>query len=306
MVFEYAVDPSAISNWQDFRYVVDQCGVHHGRIIAEYPAKWKREVYRACKKGCKDIELKRIEEKLLTIGDRLRKTGRHYADAHDWLTNAEQTHQAEPFHAIVSYHNPRKHPQTLVAKQLSEDTPLWKVNRQLNVKRTGSEMAAAIRPLLQMSSQILFVDPHFDASEERFRNPLECFLKEIAQHGAGPVRIEYHLLAAGNLDRERFSNGCKHLITGIVPSKLSVKFVRWKDLEARQEGAGGKRMHPRFVLTDIGGVLVEWGLDEGPANDTVDMFLLEQEQFKLHWAKYDRATSPFGYVDETTITGAHK
>lgn len=304
MVYEYAVDPSAISNWQDFRYVVDHCGVHHGRIIAEYPEKWKREVYRACKKACKDIELKKIEEKLSAIGDRLHRTGRSYADASDWLKNAEQAHETEPFHAIVSYHNPRKHPQTLVARELSEDTPLWKVSRQLNVKRTGSGMAAAIRPLLQMSSEILFVDPHFDATEERFRNPLECFLKEIAQRGTGPVRIEYHLLAVGNLDMERFSKGCKHLIGSIVPSKLNITFVRWKHLDAWQEGAGGKRMHPRFVLTDIGGVLVEWGLDEGPEKDTVDMYLLDQEQFKLHWAKYQRGTSPFEYVDEATITGA--
>ncbi|MBX2990106.1 MAG: hypothetical protein KF749_02950 [Bacteroidetes bacterium] len=303
MVFEYAIEPASISNWQDFRYVVDHCGVHNGRIIAEYPEKWKRVVYRACKKACKEIELKRIEERLHTIGDRLCKTDRHYSETLDWLANAEQAHKAEPFHAIVSYQNPRSHPNILIAKDLSEETPLWNTPRQRNVQRKAEPMAAAIGRLLQMSTEILFVDAHFDAAEERFRRPLELFLGKVARGTVQKTRIEYHLLASGNLDKAKFSKGCTQLLGNIIPKVLSVNFVRWKRFEAWEQGAGGKRMHPRFILTNLGGVLVEWGLDEGPDGDNVDMHLLEQTQYRSHWANYQRETSPFELVDESIVVG---
>ena len=47
MIREFAVQPSAIDNWKDFRFIYDQVGVEHGRLISRFPGKWAGMVIEA-------------------------------------------------------------------------------------------------------------------------------------------------------------------------------------------------------------------------------------------------------------------
>jgi hypothetical protein len=303
MIREFAVDPRAVANWHDFRYVVDQCGVEHGRLIAEFPDKWKREVYRACKGVCNDIQLARIVQKLSQIKSKLSQSRRAFDSNVAWLPNAENAHLVRPFHAILARENPRAIPEVLIVENLGDDTPLWKIPRQVTIPRSAPDMAQVVAPILGHSSEVMFVEPNFDATEIRFQRPLQQFARSVVKSGRVFSRIELHLLAVDRLTRDQFRGGCDYFIAPLLSTGLRLKFVRWRDFGAWETGAGGRRMHPRFVLTDIGGMLFEWGLDEGPAGDHVDVFLLEEGPYRRHWQNFQVGSSPFELVDETTITG---
>src|SRR5690606_977065 len=55
MIHEFAVDPEALTGWQNFRYVVEKFGIPQGRLISRFPKEWKSLVYDACA-ACPPVE----------------------------------------------------------------------------------------------------------------------------------------------------------------------------------------------------------------------------------------------------------
>lgn len=253
-------------------------------------------VYEACN-SCGDVERKKIEESLSRIDAKLLTSGRDYDPNLSWLTNAENQHVLKSFRAIISNSNPRATPEVLISDDLVENTSLWKVSRELCVSRKASEICACVSRLLQASTEILFVDPHFRPNEKRYRNMLEKLI-EVAMLGSRkPTRLEYHVNA--ELSQVYFQAECKSQIAPILPAGTEIVFVRWEQRD------GGEALHPRYILTDIGGVRIEHGLDEGESGETTDISLLDYPLYLQRWSDYQRKTSSFQCMDELRIVGTH-
>lgn len=296
MLYEYGLEPEVLSNWQSFRYFYEKFGVEHGRIISRFPKKWTRMVYEACSK-CAEVERKKIEEGLANIKTKLLSSNREYNDTIPWLDNAEAQHQLRPFHAIIAGSNPRKRPEVLISEELAEkDTPLWTTSRECIVPRNAAEMASCVRPLLQACSEILFVDPHFSPTASRYLHTFEQFV--LAVIGNTKIRrIEYHLQDSEDKpSKEFFEQKCEKL-TRLLPKGMDVSFIRWKQVEGKED------LHPRYILTDIGGVRIEHGLDEGEEGETTDISLLDYPVYSKRWKDFQRDSSPYEYVDEVNICG---
>lgn len=293
MLHEYALDPSVLYNFDKVRYFLEKFGVHHGRLISRFPRKWKKMVYEACA-SCGDTELKNIEVCLINADLKLMKTGRLYDDSLAWLINAEKQHSAKPFHAIISNGNPRNIREVLIADTVSEEsTPLLRVKREDCVSRSAEALTRMVQPLLQISTEVLFVDPHFDPTKERFRNPLSHFL--TALNGNERVRrIEYHL--GDDLGETYFKAECIKHISRILPKDRAITFVRWKQFETNP----GDQLHPRYVLTDMGGIRIDVGLDEGEEGETTDISLLDWPLYQQRWKDYGESPA-FDCVDKITV-----
>lgn len=192
MLHEYALDPVVLSNWHSFRYFCEKFGVAHGRMISRFPKKWKKMVYEACG-GCGVIERKRIEEKLRDIDAKLLPTGRSYDSNMAWLHNAEVQHLLQPFQAIISNENPKKVEAILIADEIDENMPLWKVPREIRVPRKAADLAKCLAMFLQNSTEILFVDPHFRPNENRYRNTLRHLIEATCTTSNRLGRLEFHL-----------------------------------------------------------------------------------------------------------------
>ena len=138
-------------------------------------------------------------------------------------------------------------------------------------------MATCLTPMLRCATRILFIDPHFSASQDRgFLNPLCEFLRIICD-GSRQVNLEYHTGDAQEWNH--FRRECKRHLPSIIPKGFTLTVRRWK------ERAGGERLHNRYILTDIGGVAFSHGLDEGPAG-TDDIFLLDKGPYLLRFKQY--------------------
>ena len=296
MLHEYAVEPDVLSNWSSFRYFVDQFGVQYGRMISRFPKKWKRMVYEACSR-CGEIERKRIEEGLGNINSKLQRTNRPYDASLGWLSNAETKHLVDPFHAIIAVSNPRERPEVLIAENVNETTPLWDVRREDQIQRNALQMALCAKPLLQICSEVLFVDPHFNPNAARYAKTLKQFL--LAMDGNPRVhRIEFHLEETDEKpSREYFEEHCKKNLPQLFPKGMEMTLIRWRKLEGKED------LHSRYILTDIGGMRIEHGLDEGPEGETTDVSLLDHSLYSKRWSDFQRSTSPYEYVDEVESAG---
>ena len=252
MLHEYALDPSVLTNWDSFRYFIENFGVSKGRMISKYPKKmWKQMVKESCEKYCRPIELLKVINYLEKMDDKFLQTQCKFEPSLSWFVNAETNRSA--FHAVISNENPNHHENVIVADDIQYDSPLWNAPREKPVLRTSREMAACAEKLLVNAKEILFVDPHFDPSARRYLNTLKAFMEKIPEPGK-LKRIEYHI--SKKLSAVFFRDELYENVPSILNRDVSITFIRWEKADK------GDSLHPRYILTDRGGIRIEHGLDE--------------------------------------------
>jgi hypothetical protein len=296
MIHEFSLDPGVAQDWQSLRYVLDQSGFPHGRLISEYPKEWRRMAYEAAAKISTPVNAKRVEVLLQAAKSKLLPGARHYDPNRDWLPNAVEQHRTRPFRAIISNENPMGHDAVLIPEALTETTPLWHTQRETKVPRTAAALSNAVSVLLKQSREVLLVDQHFDPDEKRFQRTLQSFIG-AALSAVPKKRIEYHLKIQRKLSTERFRTGCESQLPQLIPVGVVIRFIRW---QARKEG---EDFHPRYVLTERGGIRIDAGLDEGKKGETTDISLLPNELYQKRWQEYQRETAAFEHVDDLLIQG---
>lgn len=309
MLQEFALEPALLNNWHDFRFFISQFGIDKGRLISRFPKKWKRMVYQSLS-NCKEIERKRIEERLTRIDARmLPRPPRNWNEDHDWLTNAEREHDVIPFRAILARANPRNCPSVICGDEVDDTVDyrslpetdsrrLWQANTAAIIRRDAAEMADVIDPFLRRANTILFVDKHFGPENPRHRIPLEEFASRLDERfpSAMPEVLAIHCACKSAL--EFFRSQCEKHLAAMFPSNQPVQCCRWAPED----------MHNRFVLTELGGVAFLEGLDQfmgdGRSQDVV--CLLSEEVSCQLIEQYTPGTSPFTKRDECVIRGSRR
>lgn len=306
MLHEYALEPSLLAGWSDFRFYISQFGFDRGRLIARFPKKWKRMVYESLG-NCKEIERARIEEALRRIDDRMvpRKASAWDASL-DWHENAELEHVARPFRAIIAEENVRKHPAVIVGATLddtvdfdglsaSDSRRLWQADRSKIINRTATEMADAIEMFIKSAEVIYFVDKYFGPENRRHRIPFEEFVSRLAERAAASMPKTVAVHCSSRAEVNFFKSQCENRLAAKIPADLRVEFHRWDSDD----------LHNRFVLTELGGVAFLEGLDQydgkGRSEDVV--VLLDRSVARQLIENYTPGTSSYRHIDECEIVG---
>ena len=300
MVYEFAVEPTLLNRWDQFRYLVEKFDVSQGRLISRFPEKWKRMVYESLAE-CKDVEKARIEEGLRRIDHRLLTTTRAYNDGGpSWLENAEASHLQKPFRAILAGENPRHHVEVIDGQGLDEASPLWAIPDPPRVPRLAANIAAAVGPFMKMGNVLILVDPNVRPNERRYASSLAA-LFEMARRADGsfPRRMELHIRYNPDADDaptlEFIAGKCEKFLPAVVPAGANLKV---RILTQRQ---GGKKLHERYLLTDIGCIKVDPGLDEGEAGENFELIRLGQELYRDLWTDYASDEPAFDCAQEIPI-----
>ena len=174
----------------------------------------------------------------------------------------------------------------------------WEAPIGVPIQRQAREMADCVAPMLRCATRILFVDPHFDPYKERYRQPLGEFLRHVDRK-RGPITIELHAGRRRQHDPPeaavRFREQCQRYLPRIIPEGLELTVHYWK------ERLGGKELHNRFILTDIGGVSFQHGLDcdlGGRSDDIISR--LDARSYSREWNDYAGPGFAFDLFDGET------
>ena len=165
--------------------------------------------------------------------------------------------------------------------------------RQTQCSRVAAEMRQRVERLLAHSEELVLVDHFFDPREPRFVRPFEAFV------GVRPnwKRLEIHTALPDPFWRESQQASYDRL-QDAVPSGTALKVCFWPGLPQ------GEQLHPRFVLTERGGVQFDYGLDEGRSQaDTPLVTLLEHEVFLSLREDYCAHSRKFGEPREVVVPG---
>jgi len=302
MIYEYALEPELVTTWVDRhvgRYFIEKFGLGQPRIVSRYPKRWKRLVWESFPGGS-EVERKRLEELIERVSETtVKRQAGQWDPARTWVENAGDEHARVPFHAILARTNPGAHPLVITADEIDDTTALWALPHGCTTARTAIEMAAAVASMLRIADVVVFVDPYFAPENGRHRRPLTAFLRAVLERrpSEAPQRVEVLSAADGDgrATPEFFREECERRLRGCVPRELRVELVRLR------ERPGGERLHNRYILTDLGGVMFGAGLDEGHPGETDDIELLDRRQYEERWRQYG-AEGPAFERPEQTIT----
>jgi hypothetical protein len=91
---------------------------------------------------------------------------------------------------------------------------------------------------------------------------------------------------------------CRNNLAAALPKGVALDAILWK------ERNGGLQFHERLIVTDVGGVVVDPGMDDGKPGETYDLRLLSKEEVPLYLEKFAQTTAPYDLVDRERVTGA--
>lgn len=290
MIYEFAVDPEALNNWERFRYVIEKFGIEKGRLISRFPKRWERVLLNNFTGTV--IQKKSVEERLINIKSKYLISGRSYDTNINWLENALNKNLENNFKAILALCVRADTPQLLNIDDLDETNEYFKIETGLKVKRKAKELSEVVIPLLEASRRITFVDPNFDPNS-RFINVFIYLMNSLKSTEI--ISIEYHLKK--DYDFVLFKKNCESKLKKLIPKSRKIKFVRWENSDLIE------KMHPRYVFTERGGIRIDYGLDEGQGEETTDVQLLNDNLYDERFKQYLKETSPFRFADELEIEG---
>lgn len=302
MLNEYAVDPSCIADWQNFRFLMGGFGVSNGRLISQFPKDWVKRVCGACE-NFSFMQRQKMEIELLRIKKHaLARSGRSYDGSKMWIENAFQQHSNKPFDAVISANIPNAPDFFLAVDDIAPHSPLWAVEREKKVPRTVEDLANSVAPLLRISNRILFIDRMFHPAAERWRDVLAQMIKITCNGQESPPAFEYHCGIEpdefGKPEQKRktdFLEQCERYMLNILPPKTSLTITRW------DRHHKGDFFHDRYVLTDKGGVRVGWGLDRGKTGETTDICLLDDTIYSQLWSAFQPSSTLYRLIDTTIV-----
>src|SRR5438876_157190 len=212
MIFEFAVEPRLVAKWcglNEYRYFGEKFGLGQPRVMAEYPVlkNWRRDVLRMTA-SLNDIEKERVLALISLLTERMVRRNGEYDGKRDWLENAIKENQHWPFHAILATENSVGHEAVLPLASLGSGEPRWDLPHSQQPSRKALSLAKAVASLLELCSDVIFVDPHFNPSQLKYRRPLEAFLWSLVNRRSSDFPRRVEIQTGDDLGEAFFKSEC--------------------------------------------------------------------------------------------------
>ena len=302
MIFEYALEPDMVSTWGSLynsRFFLREFGLSQGRLVSQYPKKWAKKVWESFKEVDHN-DKRRLVELLVQIKKTMIKRKDYIWDdtQKSWLENALIEHDRHPFHVVIAKNNPENRPEILSEDALG-NLPCagWDNPHGITVNRTAQDMANSGGVLLSHCRWVKFIDPYFSHCKRGHKLSMLVFLSILAKERpvGPPEKIEIHTSGDGaTLDH------LKNFYEKIIPTGMTVTLHLW------QQRIGGQRLHNRYILTDLGGISFQHGLDSGEDGETDDINRLDLNQYDSHCKQYDLETPAFDQTAQPIVIRGSK
>ena len=304
MFREYAVEPQTYVGWAARSPLFcDSFGYEAGRLISRFPANWVALALQhfermpdGLRRKSAEIWLPLAKKKIIPAGD-----DRTYDRNTPWLTNAVREHLKREFAAVISESASQDRPFCLSQRDLSDENELWRVSRCNRLDSKPHALATALGPLLARSKEVLFVDPYFlkgESQKRRWLDPLRAFLRVAFDSDVQKRRVEYHTTDKRSGTSDWFSDHCRtQEVHRYLPRGREIRLVRW-----RERNDGEDLFHARYILTELGGVRMDPGLDIHSGKKT-HVELLDEGTRQQCWEDL-RNGGVYEFVDELVVTSS--
>jgi len=307
---EFAVNPDAIKEWKDLKFITMNFGFEHGAVISSFPKAWLKVLQQKAKSELKDVEYSVVTERLKVIKDEaIIKSGRAFKPEYDWIENSLLQQKNNPFYKII--HDSELADQAEVISFDSLDKHVFKGLREGVVKRDAASFAEVSRLLLENSSNIQFIDPYFSAAkgstgklDTGFFNSIKAMLSTAGVFKRTNIRdIQVHTSykrSQTEVDIKEEKKILDEHYKKIIPLGKSIEFTWWDD-------EGTSEIHPRYLVTEKGGIRFDRGFVVPVSHEQreaeTDVCMMTTEKNIDISLKYREETSPYNVIDRHIVQG---
>lgn len=276
MLSEYAVEPAAIgADWRTFKDLIDRFGAEKGRLISRFPTKWEKKVIQAAKEaGVADVRMSSIVERLSHSKHKVVNFNRDYDHEAEWISNALREHSTRPFKAIICNSGKVTCAEKIEPDDCSDAHALFRAATSMDVTRTADQIANALHTMTAVSKQVDIVDPYFDLRPVK-GNYLGTLVSLLARLAGAPGQTKAIRIHFRDHDTrpsaEIIARDGSAQFTGLLPPGYRIEFYAWS------EKLGGEDFHDRYVLTDLGGIMIGAGLSADGPEESAAFTLLNFE-----------------------------
>jgi hypothetical protein len=309
VIYEYAVEPAMVAAWARNRDIglAPQFGLDQRRVVSGFPTNWEGEVTGALMESFdydagdpEYIDAQAYLDGLLSFMKQ-NMVGRHHRNTNQpWIDQALQEHATEPFHAILASQVIAAHGEIItpdVVHRLHDAR--WYLPTINVTAKTVEALADHLAPLLRTANNIILVDPYFKPQDPTYRDVLAKLLDRALERRS-PSRPPIVLtVMSGVGDRDRPASGvpvadqlrneadsrCRAAVARLgpcVPVGMSIAF------QCIAEFSGGDQVHNRYLLTDLGGACIPYGMQALGENVFDDISPLYVGQYRSRWRQYGK------------------
>lgn len=280
MIKKYVLDPQAVTDAEALGHFVKGLGVANGRLLAEYPKKWRVMAWDLLSKddSSRAVRIARAALESLGPNGALRTIPGNlpYDRGLSWVENA--ANHAHGFAAAVFADGtveqppPKFYPVSSLAA--IPEPEYWHADGSAELPDGfASTLVSYLVPLLELEPEVAFMDPYFAPSSgygDFIREVLRCVptLSSITLHSA---RNDL----TGAMWRERWLQELGNCFT----EGLSFTIVRWRERE-------NFRPHPRFVVNSMGGINVDRGFESLRYSNSLQ--IQTAEDARRNWHRFGR------------------
>lgn len=259
---EFAVNPACICSATDLGVGRQIFGFQHGAVVSDFPNGWHKEIKaRASQLPEPDrgIFLGRLDQFRELAVARVRPS----EPGEGWLAQATSANGRFPFHAILDFAD------SPVCRSYSEaiaDGDLRKGLRENKIPRNPIDLVKSFWPLAVSSDKFSVIDPFLSPSPAH-QNFLRALVAARRTASKGILYLDLHIEFDDDpLKMRDASDKCKSAFRTWAKGlgeNLAVALRWWSD-----DGVG--ELHPRYLLSERGGVRLDRGAVVPPRLDQQD------------------------------------
>lgn len=294
---EFAVNPACIRSGADVSLCQKVFGFEHGAVISDFPNGWYKDI-RARFNQMPDPDRGHYLSKLLLLRDRAVARVRPSVAGGSWLEQALSSNANYPFHAIldeVESANCRSYATAM------DDENLRTGLRENKVPRNAKDLIKSFLPLVVSSDRFSVIDPFIkpDHAHKNFLRELVAVRRSVS---SAVMYLDLHM---------EFEDDPREKRDGSEASKLA--FRNWaKDIGENlaftlhwwMDGGVGE-LHPRYLLTERGGVRLDRGAVVPPLLDQqdhdTDVSMLTDDMVKKVERRYSGTYQPLALKERDSF-----
>lgn len=259
---EFAVNPACISTSADLSLGLKVFGFEHGAVISDFPNGWYKAI-RARAAQMPDPDRTQFLEKLNRLRERAVARVRPSAQGDSWLEQAIVSNAVRPFHSIL---DEAESAGCLCYTTAMDDDNLRSGLREGKVQRHATELVKSFWPLVVSSDRFSIIDPYFkpDGAHKNFVRELIA-----ARRTANKSIVYLDLHVEFDDDPLEMRDGSAACVSAFkqwaqgIGENIAFSIYWWSD-------AGVGELHPRYLLTERGGVRLDRGAVVPPQLDQQD------------------------------------
>jgi hypothetical protein len=271
MIKRYAVEPLALRRWEDFRYVMEKLGFDEGRVLVTVPKKWIRQLLNSLG-SVGDIERARFTTRLQRYKqDRMIPSGSPYDSSQTWIGNASALESVGIIDKILISEETLGSEENIAYPTPSAiDDSFFDNSREIRCANTAENLVASASILLEVSEEVILVDPYFRFDNKGCMKTLAEFAKHVSRAGRSQC---ISIFTSSDFAPKGSQQAVGFALRKVLPIVRDGFIIRVHLVDRENTSCG---FHARYLLTTKGGIRYDKGFCSTDSAELVDISLLDQ------------------------------